>query len=89
MIVYDCEVLAFRPLPGFLMGCCLIAMLAACAPEQTLTMQERTRLVAELIAGRSECYGHLQKLSIAAKDQRALRELYEAAKAAHCLKPDV
>jgi len=50
---------------------------------------KKTRFVAELIAERVECDGYRQKLSVPAKNAKMLDDVYEAAKAAYCLKPDV
>jgi hypothetical protein len=72
-----------------LMSCCCLVLLAACAEKSSLTIAEKTRFVSELIAERSECNGYFQKLSVPAKNNEALNELYKAAQAAHCLKPDV
>ncbi|WP_147435842.1 hypothetical protein [Sulfurisoma sediminicola] len=74
---------------ALLIGVFGIPLLNACTDKPHLTMEEKTRFVAELIAERSECNGHWVKLSVPAKDERDLSQSYEAAKAAHCLKPDV
>jgi hypothetical protein len=72
-----------------LIGALGVLPLTACSDKPRLTMEDKTRFVAELIAERSECNSHWVKLSVPAKDEKELSQLYEAAKAAHCLKPDV
>ena len=89
MIAHDDMALAQRAKRLQLMGFCLLALLAACTEKSSLTIAEKTRFVSELIAERSECNAYWQKLSVPAKDNKALNDLYEEAKAAHCLKPDV
>ena len=71
------------------MGFCLFVLLAACSEKSSLTIEEQTRFVSELIDERVECNSYFQRLSVPAKDKQALNDLYQAAKAAHCLKPDV
>jgi hypothetical protein len=73
---------------------CLLAigsavLLAACSESSDLSLEDKTRFVEELIDRRIECQDYRQNLSVTAKDDKALSALYEAAKAAHCLKPDV
>lgn len=74
---------------SLLPGVCALVLLAACSEKPTLTIDEKTRFVAELIAARSQCSVHAQRLAVPARDEAALREMYEAAKAAHCLKSNV
>lgn len=66
-----------------------LTLLTACAERSALTIEEKTRFVSELIAERVECNDYWLKLSTPAKDDNTLNALYESAKAAHCLKPDV
>jgi hypothetical protein len=66
-----------------------LTLLTACTEQSSLAIEEKTRFVSELIAERAECNDYWLKLSVPAKDNQALNALYEAAKAAHCLKPDV
>jgi hypothetical protein len=67
----------------------IVIMGAGCTEPPSLTIAEKTRFVAELIAERVECDGYRQKLSVPAKNAKMLDDVYEAAKAAYCLKPDV
>jgi len=67
----------------------LTFLLAACAEKSTLTLEEKTRFVAELIAERSECATFRQTLAVPAASAKALNDIYEAAKNGFCLKPDV
>jgi hypothetical protein len=64
-------------------------LLAGCSESPTLTLAEKTRYVAELIAERAECDHFYKELQVPAKDFKSLDAIYQAAKAAYCLKPDV
>lgn len=67
----------------------LSLLLTACTERSSLTIAEKTRFYAELIDERSECLSFRRNFSTPARDEKVLKEFYEAAKAAHCLKPDV
>lgn len=67
----------------------VLALLAACSDHVAPSVDEKTRLTAELIDARPACLTFTQQLSGPAADAASLRGVYEAAKAAHCLKPDV
>jgi hypothetical protein len=66
-----------------------LACVAACTERPSLTIAERTGFVSELIAERVECNVFREQLTVPAKDVQALNAVYEAAKTAYCLKPDV
>lgn len=89
MTTQDDKEVMYAPRRFLWVGVCLLVTLTACAEKSSLTIEDKTRFVAELIAERAECNDHWLKLSVPAKDNKALNDLYEAAKAAHCLKPDV
>jgi hypothetical protein len=89
MIDKDEMRLAYRTRLLPLLCMCISALLVACSEKSSLTIEEKTRFVAELIAERPECNGFWLRLSTPAQDSQALQTVYEAAKAAHCLKPDV
>lgn len=74
-----------------LLALCLATMvpLAACSEKPTLTLAEKTAFVAELVDARIECAEFAHKFATPAPDEQSLNALYQAAKAAHCLKPDV
>lgn len=89
MVANNDKVIAGRVTRLFLLPACTLALLGACSEKPRLTMAEKTRFAMELIDGRAECGGHRQQLALPAKDDQALGALYESAKQAHCLKPDV
>lgn len=72
-----------------LIGLGTVALLAACSDTSSLAIDDKTRFVAELISERAECKSHALKLAVSASDTKSLNLLYEAAKAANCLKPNV
>ena len=76
-------------IPPFVMAIFSMVLLMACTEKPTLTLEEKTRFVAELIAERGECVTFRQTLAVPAASAQALNDIYEAAKKAFCLKPDV
>jgi hypothetical protein len=89
MTAQDAKVLPRRAIRLIMMSTGMLALIASCTERPSLTVEEKTRFVSELIAERAECNTFRQKLSVPAKDAKALNDLYDAAKAAFCLKPDV
>jgi hypothetical protein len=69
---------------------CLIPLgLAACSQKPLLTTEQKARYTVELLAARSECKVFEQRLLPPVTDQNLIDQTYQAAKAAHCLKPSV
>lgn len=69
---------------------CLVPVaLAACSQEQPLSIGDRAKFTAELIAERPECAIYRQTLAGPVTNRKEVDQAYEAAKTAHCLKPDV
>ena len=70
---------------------CMIALaLAACSESvPPLTLAEKARFTSELIADRPACAVFVEKLSPVVTDEKLIAQTYEAARAAHCLKPNV
>lgn len=69
---------------------CLIALcLAACSEKPSLSPQAKAKFRAELVDERSECAHFKQKFAAPETDGKAIEQIYEAAKAAHCLRPEV
>lgn len=69
---------------------CLIPLgLAACSQKPLLTTEQKARYTVELLAKRSECNIYEQRLESPVTDQQLVDQTYQAAKAAHCLKPSV
>ncbi len=63
--------------------------LAACSEELPLSVENKAKFTAELIADRSECAGYRQRLAAPTADRELIAQTYQAAKRAHCLKPDI
>ncbi len=72
---------------------CLIFLiplaLAACTEKPLLTMAEKARYTFELISERADCKVFGEKLTPPLTDEKLIDQTYQAAKAAHCLKPTV
>lgn len=72
---------------------CLIFLtflaLAACTEKPLLTMAEKARYTFELISDRADCKIFGEKLTPPVTDEKLIDQTYQAAKAAHCLKPTV
>jgi hypothetical protein len=79
--------LPVRPVQTVL--CLAPLALAACSQEAPLSLDERAKFTAELIAERPECAIYRQKLSGPVANRKEVDQTYEAAKTAYCLKPDV
>ena len=67
----------------------LLTLLAACSEKATLSLEEKAKYTAELIEKTSECAVFAKRLSPPPGDSEAIRKVYEEAKAAYCIKPDV
>lgn len=69
---------------------CILAMaLAACSAETPLSLADKVKATAELIAARPDCTEYSKKLASSTIDSKQVDQTYQAAKAAHCIKPDV
>lgn len=66
-----------------------LAALSACSEKPSLGIAEKARFTAELIDGRRECRQYSERLTVPVVDNSVIDQTYRAAKAAHCLKPDV
>lgn len=66
----------------------LSTILTACSGEAHLSLADKVKATSELIAERPECAEYAHKVSSAA-DTRQVDQTYQAAKSAHCIKPDV
>lgn len=82
----DPETLVRLPLAPLLMT---LLTLAACSEELPLSVENKAKFTAELIADRSECATYRQRLAAPTADRELIAQTYQAAKRAHCLKPDI
>ena len=64
-------------------------VLAACSGAPDLTLQEKARFTAELVESRSQCQSYIDKLIVPVVDEKFIAQVYEEARIAHCVKPDV
>ena len=67
----------------------LLFLLAACTQKPALSPDDRAKYTAELIDKRAECAVYSQRLSPPPSDDKAILKVYEDAKAAYCIKPDI
>lgn len=68
--------------------CLLVTALTACSAESPLSLADKVKATVELIAERPECAEYARKIS-GAPDNRQVDQIYQSAKTAHCIKPDV
>lgn len=73
----------------FTLICLMLLSIAACSDKTPLPLEEKARYTVELIDGRSDCKIYSEKLSSTTTKDQAVNDVYQAAKAAHCLKPSV
>jgi hypothetical protein len=73
----------------FCMFCLITFALSACSQKPQLTTEQKAQYTVELLASRSECKIFEQRLLPPVTDQKLVDQTYQAAKAAHCLKPSV
>lgn len=66
-----------------------LTTLSGCSDTTPLSVTEKARFTAELIDARHECASFAERLAVPAISESGIAETYEAAKTAHCLKPDV
>lgn len=66
----------------------LATALTACSGEAPLSLADKVKATSELIAQRPECAEYARKIG-SASDTRQVDQTYQAAKGAHCIKPDV
>lgn len=66
-----------------------LALLTACSEKPQLTVAEKAKYTIELIADRDECKSYGQMLQAPVIDEKLIEQTYQAAKAAHCIKPSV
>lgn len=69
--------------------CLLPLILTACSEKPLLTMEQKAQYTVELLADRADCKIYGQNLMPPVTDQHLVDQTYQAAKAAHCLKPSV
>ncbi|HZV55160.1 MAG TPA: hypothetical protein VFF82_09490 [Rhodocyclaceae bacterium] len=69
--------------------CLAAAALTACSEDHSLSVADKAKFTAELIAERPECAQYWKQLSAPVADENLIKQTYLAAKAAYCLKPDV
>ena len=67
----------------------LLFVLAACTQKPALSPGDRAKYTAELIDKRAECAVYSKRLSSPNNDEKTIQKVYEDAKAAYCIKPDV
>ncbi len=63
--------------------------LAACTDPSSLPTADRAKFTKEIIDQRPECQTFVQQLAAASSAPDAVQGIYQAAKAAHCLRPNV
>ncbi|MBS0355522.1 MAG: hypothetical protein JSR83_16680 [Proteobacteria bacterium] len=63
-------------------------VLAACSGEAPLSLADKVKATSELIAERPECTEYARKIG-GASNSKQVDQTYQAAKGAHCIKPDV
>lgn len=66
----------------------LVTALEACSAEAPLSLTDKVKATSELIAERPECAEYASKIG-GASDNRQVDQIYQLAKTAHCIKPDV
>ena len=64
-------------------------VLAACSGAPDLTLQEKAKFTAELVEARPRCQSYIDKLIVPVVDEKLIAQVYEEARVAHCVKPDV
>ena len=52
-------------------------------------MQEKAKFTAELVEARPQCQSYIDKLIVPVVDEKFIAQVYEQARVAHCVKPDV
>ena len=71
------------------LSCLILLALTACSEKPLLTLEEKARYTVELLSDRADCKVFGEKLVPPVTDQKLVDQTYQAAKAAHCLKPTV
>lgn len=66
----------------------LALTLVACSAEPPLSLADKVKATRELLAERTECADFTKQLNTAT-DRQQVDQTYQAAKSAHCIKPDV
>jgi hypothetical protein len=69
--------------------CLTPLILTACSEKPVLSVTEKARYTVELLADRPECQIFSERLLPPVTDEKLVTQTYQAAKAAHCLKPSV
>ncbi len=68
---------------------CTALLISACSDKPALSLEERARYQSELAETRSECMPYRDGIARATQSAQALDAAIKAAKAAHCIRPDV